>query len=232
MSAVSGTPRGLRRAGRNSSRLTGSNSRDSGLQSLLKPPLKSPYAPSPESTAEDLALVARCLDGDGGSWETLVSKHRRRVFNIAYKFTGRHDRAEDLSQEIFLRVFRNLGKFDRDADFSKWLASVARNHCIDHYRSTRREQRTMVDDGLAYEQAPASSASDPIRAIEAAEAKELLRRGLAQLPPKLREAVVLRDLRGLAYEEMAEQLGLPVGTIKSRINRGREELARALRARA
>ena len=91
-------------------------------------------------------MVAKCLEGDGASWELLVSKHRRRVFNIAYKFTGRHDRAEDLSQEIFLRVFKNLGKFDPTADFSKWLASVARNHCIDNYRSTRREQRTMVED--------------------------------------------------------------------------------------
>jgi RNA polymerase sigma-70 factor, ECF subfamily len=177
-------------------------------------------------------MVAQCLDGDGASWQLLIDRHRRRVFNIAYKFTGRHDRAEDLSQEIFLRVFKNLGKFDPAADFSKWLASVARNHCIDHYRSTRREQRTMVDDGLALDQAAAPMSADPLRAIEASEAKELLRQGLAALPEKLREAVILRDLKGLAYEEMAERLSLPVGTIKSRINRGREELARALRGKA
>lgn len=177
-------------------------------------------------------MVARCLEGDDASWETLVDRHRRRVFNIAYKFTGRHDRAEDLSQEIFLRIFKNLRKFDPAADFSKWLASVARNHCIDNYRSTRREQRTMVDDGLAFDQAIASSSTDPFRSIEASEAKEVLRVGLASLPEKLREAVVLRDLKGLAYEEMAVRLSLPVGTIKSRINRGREELARAVRARA
>lgn len=192
-----------------------------------------PVAVTPEAHAEDVAMVAKCLDGDGAAWELLVSKHRRRVFNIAYKFTGRPDRAEDLSQEIFLRIFRNLAKFDPDADFSKWLASVARNHCIDNYRSTRREQRTMVDDGLAFDLAVApASSSDPMRSIEASEARELLRKGLALLPPKLREAVILRDLKGLAYEEMADQLSLPVGTIKSRINRGREELARALKARA
>ncbi|MBK5256891.1 MAG: sigma-70 family RNA polymerase sigma factor [Vicinamibacteria bacterium] len=176
-------------------------------------------------------MVARCLEGDGPAWETLVDKHRRRVFNIAYKFTGRHDRAEDLSQEIFLRIFRNLGKFDPDADFSKWLASVARNHCIDNYRSTRREQRTLVDDGMAFDQAVASGSTDPFRALQASEAKEFLRVGLATLPEKLREAVVLRDLKGLAYEEMAVRLSLPVGTVKSRINRGREELARALRTK-
>ena len=176
-------------------------------------------------------MVTQCLAGDSAAWEILVEKHRRRVFNIAYKFTGRHDRAEDLSQEIFLRIFRNLGKFDPAADFSKWLASVARNHCIDNYRSTRREQRTMVDDGMAFDLAVAPSSTDPLRAIEANEAKELLRIGLATLPEKLREAVVLRDLKGLAYEEMALRLALPIGTIKSRINRGREELARALRAK-
>ncbi len=177
-------------------------------------------------------MVAKCLEGDSASWELLVEKHRRRVFNIAYKFTGRHDRAEDLAQEIFLRIFKNLGKFDPAADFSKWLASVARNHCIDNYRSTRREQRTMVDDGLAFDLAVAPpSSTDPLRSIEASEAKEFLRQGLATLPEKLREAVVLRDLKGLAYEEMAVKLSLPVGTIKSRINRGREELARALLAR-
>ena len=176
-------------------------------------------------------MVTMCLEGDGASWELLVEKHRRRVFNIAYKFTGRHDRAEDLSQEIFLRVFKNLRKFDPAADFSKWLSSVARNHCIDNYRSRRREQRTMVDDGLAFDLAAAPSSTDPLRAIEASEAKELLRIGLAAIPEKLREAVVLRDLKGLAYEEMAVRLSLPVGTIKSRINRGREELARALRAK-
>lgn len=176
-------------------------------------------------------MVSKCLEGDGTAWEILVEKHRRRIFNIAYKFTGRHDRAEDLSQEIFLRVFRNLSKFDPAADFSKWLASVARNHCIDNYRSTRREQRTMVDDGTAFDMAVAPSSTDPLRSLEASEAKEFLRSGLALLPEKLREAVVLRDLKGLAYEEMAVRLSLPVGTIKSRINRGREELARALRAK-
>ena len=185
-----------------------------------------------ESPSADVRMVAQCLDGDGPSWELLVERHRRRVFNIAYKFTGRHDRAEDLSQEIFLRVFKNLSKFDPAADFPKWLASVARNHCIDHYRSTRREQKTMVDDGLALDLAVAPSSSDPLRSIEASEARDLLRVGLAALPPKLREAVVLRDLKGLAYEEMAVRLSLPVGTIKSRINRGREELARALRGKA
>ena len=181
-----------------------------------------------EPRPEDVLMVAQCLEGDGAAWETLVEKHRRRVFNIAYKFTGRHDRAEDLSQEIFLRIFKNLGKFDPSADFSKWLASVARNHCIDNYRSTRREQRTMVDDGLAFDQAVAPLSTDPLRSIEASEAKEVLRKGLALLPEKLREAVVLRHIEGMSNPEIAEILQIGVEAVESLTARGKRALAAAL----
>jgi RNA polymerase sigma-70 factor (ECF subfamily) len=149
------------------------------------------------------------------------------VFHIAYKFTGKHDEAEDLQQEIFLKVFKALDKFHRDADFSTWLSSVARNYCIDHYRASKREKEVVVEDALAYDLAPAAS-GNPYRALEAKGRSGLVRRGLDQLPGKLREAVILRDLQGLSYQEMAERLALPEGTVKSRINRGREELARLL----
>ena len=145
-----------------------------------------------------------------------------------YKFTGRHDDAEDLTQEIFLKVFRSLEKFNRDADFSTWLSSVARNYCIDHYRASKREKEVLVEDLVAFDLAPASSGSSPHRALEDRDRRSFLRRGLEALPDKLREAVVLRDLQGLSYQEMADRLGLPEGTVKSRINRGREELSRLL----
>ena len=124
-------------------------------------------------------------------------------------------------------MFKSLDKFHRDADFSTWLGSVARHYCIDHYRSSKREREMLVDDLLAFDHAPASS-GNPQRALEERDLKGLVRRGLDQLPPKLREAVVLRDLQGLTYQEMAERLSLPEGTVKSRINRGREELSRRL----
>jgi RNA polymerase sigma-70 factor (ECF subfamily) len=175
----------------------------------------------------DGELIERCLRRDNAAWELVVARFRRRVFHIAYKFTGKHDLAEDLSQEIFLKVFRALDKFNRDADFATWLSSVARNYCIDHYRARRREREVLVDDALAYDLAAASS-GNPYRALEDQDRRGLLRRGLEQLPDKLREAVVLRDLNGLSYQEMASRLGLPEGTVKSRINRGREELTRLL----
>src|SRR5512132_2490737 len=175
----------------------------------------------------DAELIERCLRKDNSAWDLAVARFRRKVFHIAYKFTGKHDEAEDLTQEIFLKVFRSLDKFNRDADFSTWLSSVARNYCIDHYRASKREKEVVVEDALAYDLAPASS-GNPYRALEDQDRRSLVRRGLEQLPGKLREAVILRDLQGLSYQEMAGRLALPEGTVKSRINRGREELARLL----
>jgi RNA polymerase sigma-70 factor (ECF subfamily) len=182
--------------------------------------------PSPSDA--DIELIERCLRKDNTAWEQIVSRFKRKVFHIAYKFTGRHDDAEDLTQEIFLKVFKSLDKFNRDADFSTWLSSVARNYCIDHYRASKREKEVLVEDLVAFDLAPASAGSNPHRALEDRDRRSFLRKGLEALPEKLREAVVLRDLHGLSYQEMAEQLGLPEGTVKSRINRGREELSRLL----
>ncbi len=175
----------------------------------------------------DAELIARCLRKDGSAWEAVVVRYRRKVFHIAYKFTGKHDQAEDLTQEIFLKIFKSLEKFNQDADFSTWLSSVARNYCIDHYRASKREREVLVEDLVAFDLAPASF-GNPHRALEDRDRRSFLRKGLDLLPEKLREAVVLRDLQGLSYQEMADRLGLPEGTVKSRINRGREELARLL----
>jgi RNA polymerase sigma-70 factor (ECF subfamily) len=176
----------------------------------------------------DAELIERCLQKDNSAWELVVARYKLKVFHIGYKFTGRHDDAEDLTQEIFLKVFRSLEKFNRDADFSTWLSSVARNFCIDHYRASKREKEVLVEDLVAFDLAPASTGSSPHRALEDRDRRSFLRRGLEALPDKLREAVVLRDLQGLSYQEMADRLGLPEGTVKSRINRGREELSRLL----
>ena len=175
----------------------------------------------------DAELIERCLRKDNTAWDQVVARFRRKIFHIAYKFTGKHDEAEDLTQEIFLKVFRSLEKFNRDADFSTWLSSVARNYCIDHYRASKREREVLVEDLVAFDLAPASS-GNPHRTLEERDRSSFVRKGLEMLPEKLREAVVLRDLQGLSYQEMADQLRLPEGTVKSRINRGREELARLL----
>ena len=182
--------------------------------------------PSPAPTEAIDTLIASCLGGDQTAWEEIVRQHRRKVFNIAYKFTGRHDEAEDLTQDVFLKIFKSLHTFDRRANFQTWLVSVSRNLCIDHYRSVRKERETIDRDVDAGELTPAAPGRNAYQALEQADRVELLRKAMAELPDSLRRAVIMRDLKELSYQEIADQLNLPEGTVKSRINRGRKELAR------
>lgn len=175
------------------------------------------------------ALIERCLKGDQQAWEDIVRQHWRKVFNVAYKFVGKHDEAEDLTQDIFLKIFKALHTFDRRANFQTWLISISRNLCIDHYRSVRKERETIDRDVDAGDLQPAASGHSPLAALEHQDLRALLRRALERLPPSLRTAVMLRDLQELTYQEIADRLRLPEGTVKSRINRGRLELARQLR---
>jgi RNA polymerase sigma-70 factor (ECF subfamily) len=173
-------------------------------------------------------LIQRCLKGDQSAWDAIVGLYWRRVFNIAYKFVGRHDEAEDLAQDIFLRLFKSLKTFDRRANFSTWLISVSRNLCIDHYRSMRREHELVAHEIDVVALAPPSAIDSPHAMLERRDRVALLRAALDKLAPALRTAVILRDIQELSYQEIADRLGVPEGTVKSRINRGRTELARQI----
>jgi RNA polymerase sigma-70 factor (ECF subfamily) len=186
-----------------------------------------PQAADPNALLD--ALIERCLAGDQAAWADIVRMHWRKVFNLAYKFVGRHDEAEDLTQDIFIRIFKVLHTFDRRANFQTWLISISRNLCIDHYRSRRKERETMAKEIDASTLTPRSRETSPDGRLEQIDARELVRTALNELPPSLREAVVLRDLQDFSYLEIAERLKLPEGTVKSRINRGRLELARQVR---
>jgi len=190
-----------------------------------------PDSPARSSPLDDSieALIQRCLRGDQLAWETIVKRHWRKVFNVAYKFVGRHDEAEDLTQDIFLKIFKSLDTFDRRANFQTWLISISRNLCIDHYRSVRKERET-IDRGVdASELSPRSREVSPMQALEQRDRVMLLRQALAELPETLRSAVLMRDIQELSYQEIADKLRLPEGTVKSRINRGRTELARQIK---
>jgi RNA polymerase sigma factor (sigma-70 family) len=175
------------------------------------------------------SLIEQCLAGDQAAWESIVRLHWRKVFNVAYKFVGKHDEAEDLTQEIFLKIFKALNTFDRRANFQTWIISISRNLCIDHYRSVRKERQTMARDVEMSDLQPASEERGPDKLAEHEDLRTMLRQALDTLPMTLRTAVVLRDLQELSYQEIADQLGLPEGTVKSRINRGRIELAHQLK---
>src|SRR5687768_7126207 len=184
-------------------------------------------AAQPSATPD--RLIEQCLAGDQSAWEQIVRQNWRKVFNVAYKFVGRHEEAEDLTQDIFLKIFKALGTFDRRANFQTWIVSISRNLCIDHYRSVRKERQTIAREVDAGDLQPASSDRGPYQAAEHQDLRALLRQALQTLPATLRTAVVLRDLQELSYQEIADQLGLPEGTVKSRINRGRIELAHQLK---
>jgi RNA polymerase sigma-70 factor (ECF subfamily) len=175
------------------------------------------------------SLIEQCLKGDQAAWETIVRQNWRKVFNVAYKFVGKHDEAEDLTQDIFLKIFRALKTFDRRANFQTWIISISRNLCIDHYRSVRKERQTIAREVDTADLQPASADRGPYQVVEHGDLRALLRQALQTLPVTLRTAVILRDLQELSYQEIADRLGLPEGTVKSSINRGRIELARQLR---
>jgi RNA polymerase sigma-70 factor (ECF subfamily) len=174
-------------------------------------------------------VIARCLDGDQAAWDTIVRQNWRRVFNVAYKFVGRHDQAEDLTQDVFLKLYRSLNTFDRRANFQTWLISVSRNLCIDHYRSSRKEREAVNSDVDPNQLTPVAHGPSAHAQLEQRDRVSMLRTALDALPPTLRTAVMLRDIQEKTYQEIAAELRLPEGTVKSRINRGRTELARQIR---
>jgi RNA polymerase sigma-70 factor (ECF subfamily) len=188
-----------------------------------------PAIPPSEAPREIEAVIQRCLQGDELAWESIVQQYRRKVFNVAYKFVGRHEEAEDLTQDIFIKIFKSLGTFDRRANFQTWLISVSRNLCIDHYRSVRQERQAIDHQIDPNELSPVAHEPGPVAAIEQQDRVLLLREALAALPESLRKAVLMRDIQELTYQEIADKLHLPEGTVKSRINRGRTELARQIR---
>jgi RNA polymerase sigma-70 factor (ECF subfamily) len=179
----------------------------------------------------DQQLVERCLAGEENAWEDLVKVHTRRVYSICYRFTGADHSAQDLTQDVFLRLFKSLRSYRLgEGSFTVWLSRLTRNLLIDHYRRTKLDRVTdsiEVQLPMLEEKRGGSTRADGI--LAGREASEVLQAGLQKLSPELREAVILRDLEELEYKEIAQVLNVPEGTVKSRLNRGRAELARVIR---
>ena len=181
------------------------------------------------SEAEIIELARR---GDPLAWEKLVVRYTKRIYNLCYRFVGRVDQAEDLTQDVFIKVFRNLNNYNSEAgSFLNWIISVTRNLLIDHYRQSKDDRATVSTDQneeFSLLETLPSAAPSPHAELEREEKIAMLKRGLNLLSPDLREAIILRDLEELSYQEIGNILGIPDGTVKSRINRGRVELARHL----
>ncbi len=183
------------------------------------------------ATVNGADLVRRCRTGDGTAWEEIVTTFSRRIFNLAYRFTSSVEAAEDLTQEVFIRIYRTLDQYDaKQGDLSNWLMRLARNLIIDDYRHRQRNPQDSYAEDV-------EEHSFHLKAVGGSMQKEMERRELARqvqegidkLPTDLRTCVILRDIEELSYLEIVELLKIPEGTVKSRINRGRIELAKILR---
>ena len=182
-------------------------------------------------------LVRRCRGGDPQAWEEIVQRYHRRIYNICYRFAATADDAQDLTQEVFIKMYRTLDSFDADRGaFATWITTMTRNLLVDHFRKTKQDRVTDSLDSVASEHEDAMPLGDKIQDagpapdahVQSREVGETVHRALQKLSPDLREAVILRDLQDMDYREIAGVLKVPEGTVKSRINRGRAELARLL----
>ncbi len=182
-------------------------------------------------TNPDAALVSRCLGGDEGAWGEMVERYGSKVYAIAYHLTYDRSEAEELTQDCFLKIWENLDRYvPTEASLLAWIATLSRNLCIDHYRKRRREKgfRFVSDDAVT---TLLPGGDDPQANAVRRERLRLLLDAIGDLPDELAEVVMLRDLDGLEYREIADFLNLPDGTVKSRLNRARLELARVVRDR-
>ena len=182
-------------------------------------------------------LVRRCLAGDAGAWEDIVRAYNRRIYNLCYRFTNSADNAEDLTQEVFIKVYRTLASYDVEKGaFTTWLTTLTRNLLVDHFRRSKQDRITDSIDASVSEEDDSLSLSNrlpdrgpsPADRLASQETQKMVREALSRLSPDLREAVILRDLQDMDYKEISQVLRVPEGTVKSRINRGRTELARLL----
>ena len=182
-------------------------------------------------------LVRRCIAGDAVAWEEIVQRYNRRIYNICYRFAGSPDAAQDLTQDVFIKMFRTLSSYDVERGaFMTWVTTITRNLLVDHFRKSKQDRMTDSLDAAPSEHEDAMPLSEKIEDkalpadanVQSREARETVHRALQKLSPELREAVILRDLQDMDYREIATVLKVPEGTVKSRINRGRAELARLL----
>ena len=195
---------------------------------------------TPQQIAEQeatLKLVRLCIAGEQQAWQQLVVSQHRRIYAICYRFTNSACDAEDLTQDVFIKVYKNLNSFDlQKGSFQTWMTTLARNLLVDHFRRTRLDRASdsldaslsSEDDGPTIGDRLMDPGISQEKHVAGLELKATIQDALKQLSPELREAVILRDLEDMDYKEIAQVLRIPEGTVKSRISRGRGELARLL----
>jgi len=179
---------------------------------------------------EDLEkTVERCRSGDQAAWAALVGATVKPLYRLCASFSPTAAVAEELTQEVYLKLWENLDRYQEGSSFMAWAWRVAKNLLIDAHRKSRRERDAAWLDPEVLDRLP--STDDPAKTAERRQRLELVEQGLRQLDQELAELVLLRDFAGMSYSELAEAMDLPLGTVKSRLNRARLDLATAVRRR-
>jgi RNA polymerase sigma-70 factor (ECF subfamily) len=176
-------------------------------------------------------FVKSCQSGDASAWNELIARHTSRVYGMCYRFTRRECVARDMTQEVFLRIYRRLGTFRADElSFVAWMNLLTLNLLRDHYRRTRKERMTVpIDEHRTGLRKLPHSSIRPDEMFAREETRRMVHSALDKLKPDLREMILLYDVQELQYDEIASRLGIPIGTVKSRLNRARTSLAHLLR---
>lgn len=176
----------------------------------------------------ELKLVQRVVSGDTEAFSSLVLAYEKQVFNIALRMVGNREDAEDISQESFIKAYNSLSNFRGDASFSSWLFRIVSNTCLDHLRKIKNRQTlslsTENEDEETEEYDIADDSFSPEELLEKRLTKESIQRGLEELSEEHRTVLVLREIQGLSYDEIAQMLEIESGTVKSRIARARKKL--------
>ena len=172
------------------------------------------------------SLADRCRNGDPDGWIVLVQTYHRKIYNMAYRFTRRFDLAEEMTQDVFLKIYQNLGSFRPESGtLQSWVMRVSRNLIIDSYRHDRWQKNLAGSDLLDVIELENSEKPTADEIVHHKERAKRLMDAVHALPEELTQVILLRDIEELTYLEIAGLLGIPEGTVKSRINRGRIELA-------
>ncbi len=168
-------------------------------------------------------ILKRCKNGDQEAWKTMINSYSKSVYNIALNFFAERDIAQDVTQEIFIKIYHNLDKFREEKNFSSWIFTISRNYCIDYWRKNKKYfvNTQELDEKIGF------SKPTPEENLITESEIEKLRKKISQLDPELRLILILRDIQDLSYQDIAEKFSIPEGTVKSRINRARVKLTQA-----
>jgi RNA polymerase sigma-70 factor (ECF subfamily) len=183
------------------------------------------------SKSLDELLVERAKRGDVAAFEQLISQYERKVYTIAYRLTGNYEDASDVAQEAFIRAYSSITEFRGDSSFATWLFRIVNNACLDELRKRKRQWVTSLDERLELgdgevdrQVAVANAEEGPEQVLERAELQRTVQESIKSLDEEYRVVILMRDIQGYSYNEIAESLGINLGTVKSRLNRARHAL--------